>query len=67
MNIIPKVKDNKKTAKHEIFHLAFNRLSKEKQEELLNEGSKLFGIPVISEISLIRSAFRIKINFGLMI
>ena len=29
---------NKKTAKHEVFHLAFNRLSKQKQDELLNEG-----------------------------
>lgn len=36
---------DKTTAKHEVFHAAFNRLSKEKQEELLNEGSKLFGIP----------------------
>ncbi|MCS7316940.1 MAG: AAA family ATPase, partial [Candidatus Dojkabacteria bacterium] len=36
---------DKKTAKHEVFHAAWNRLSKEKQEELLNEGSKLFGIP----------------------
>jgi hypothetical protein len=36
---------NKQTVKHEVFHAAFNRLSKEKQEEILNEGSKLFGIP----------------------
>ena len=36
---------NKKTAKHEVFHKAFSNLSKEKQEELLDEGSKLFGIP----------------------
>ena len=36
---------DKKTAKHEVFHRAFNSLSKEKQEELLEEGSKLFAIP----------------------
>lgn len=36
---------NKQTAKHEVGHYAWGKLSKNKQEELLNEGSKLFNIP----------------------
>lgn len=35
---------DKKTTKHEVFHRAFNLLSEEKREKILNEGSKLFNI-----------------------
>ena len=35
---------NKKTAKEEVFHKAFNLASPELKEKLLDEGSKLFGI-----------------------
>ncbi|HMT01754.1 MAG TPA: hypothetical protein PKD00_00350 [Burkholderiales bacterium] len=36
---------NKGTVKHEVGHRAFYLLSKEEQESLLDEGSKLFNIP----------------------
>ena len=36
---------DKGTVKNETFHKFFNSLPKEKQEELLDEGSKLFNIP----------------------
>ena len=35
---------DKKTVKHEVFHRVFNKLDKSKQEQLLDEGSKQFGI-----------------------